>query len=142
MDDLARAKAEARQARRLADTFPDNRTYQDCAFHAARKLAEMRAQDDFASNQRDDDRLNVIEARLDAIEQRLDEIDSRTRVAIAEAVKGLCDELNVGFAQPLGEMLKRELGELERKLGHLEQLWRTVPKLSDPAPPRSMHDFN
>ena len=136
-NDLARAKAEAVEARQVADTYPDDRMYRYQADAAESKLSKMRLLDNFASDARDD-RLAMIEHRLDALEQRLADVDSRTRTAVDKAVKSLCDDLERGFATPLGEILKREFDALDAKLARLENLRRSL--VNPPDPPAPMHD--
>jgi hypothetical protein len=131
-DDVARAEAEARQARRLADTFPDDRGYRDQAYAAERKLSKLRALDDFASEQRDDNRLAVIEQRLDAIEQQLADFDRRVDRRVAGALSDLLADIETKFAVPLGELLRKELGALERKLAEVQTLLRATPSEIEP----------
>jgi hypothetical protein len=125
-DDLARARTEACEARSIADMLPEDRMAQHRAYAAERKLAEVR---ETCRRQRDERR-----------DHREREIDARIHAVVAQAMDGLLDDLTNKFAVPLGELMQRELGALERKLADVEAMLRTVRKPPDSSAPIPLRD--
>jgi hypothetical protein len=123
MSEVVRARIEAEQARRLADLHPLDRMRRYQADAAEKKYAEVA---ETARRQRAERR-----------DQREREIDQRVRVVVAEEMSRLLDDLSNKFAVPLGELLQRELGALERKLAEVENMLKA--KQHEPAPPISLH---
>ncbi len=64
------------------------------------------------------------------------------RAAVAEAMTGAIDDILDMVGEAIGKLLRQELGELERKLGHVEKLLRSMPKLPDERDLPSLRNVN
>ena len=122
MDDLARLRAEAADARRLADTYPSDRMYRHQADAAERALEVAEA-----TAQRERERVaseatTDIEARLARVEADIDHI-----AAAVDLIARTFDKL----------VTRKDLQELGEQVARLEALWRSLP---DPSASISPHD--